>query len=115
MAKNILWSPENKSSKLQDFKEKNKHNIFDDSYNSLHNWSVKNKKEFWSSIWDYTEIKGVKKNPILENENDFINSIFLLEWLSFSQSLYISLFHHQLSMHLIQMKHGLAHKEFLHS
>ena len=76
MTKNILWSPSNKNNKLHDFKEKQKFSILDDSYNSLHNWSIENKEEFWESIWDFTKIKGVKKKPILENESDFINSIF---------------------------------------
>ena len=75
MTKNILWSPNDKNNQLQDFKKKMFNNL-NNSYNSLHNWSIKNKEEFWSSIWDYTEIKGIKKKPILEKENEFIDSIF---------------------------------------
>ena len=37
---------------------------------------LKNKKEFWSTIWDFTNIIGEKKHPIIEKEKDFIKSAF---------------------------------------
>jgi len=90
MTKNLLWSPADNNNKLQDFKKKKQFTALDDSYKSLHNWSIKNKEQFWSQIWDYTEIKGVKKKPILENENDFINSIFFKNsTLNFTENLLI--------------------------
>ena len=90
MTKNLLWSPADYNNKLQDFKKKKQFTSLDDSYRSLHNWSIKNKEQFWSQIWDYTEIKGVKKKPILENENDFINSIFFKNsTLNFTENLLI--------------------------
>ena len=30
------------------------------TYSNLLKWSIKNSKDFWSSIWDYTEVKGNK-------------------------------------------------------
>ena len=48
-----------------------KNNLHDYSnYNSLHDWSIKNKELFWKSIWDFTKIKGNFKKPIIENELD---------------------------------------------
>ena len=76
MTNTYLWSPKNKVNKLQEFQNNNLSKITDNSYESLHRWSIENKEDFWSSIWDFTEIKGGKKNPIIENEHDFINSVF---------------------------------------
>ncbi|SVE05210.1 uncharacterized protein METZ01_LOCUS458064, partial [marine metagenome] len=30
------------------------------NYKKLFNWSIKNLDLFWSSIWDYTKVKGKK-------------------------------------------------------
>ena len=78
MTKNLLWSPKNNNNylkKFQKYLEKNKIFINSD-YKSLHKWSIKNKSKFWKEIWKFTKIKGALKNPVIENENDFINSIF---------------------------------------
>ena len=76
MKSSLLWSPKIKNTNLKKFQEKNTKHLKDESYKSLHDWSINNKNEFWSSIWDFTEIKGIKKKPIIENEKDFINSKF---------------------------------------
>ena len=52
-------------------------NIFNgNDYELLHKWSIDNKKKFWTEVWNFTSIIGKYKDPIVENENDFINSIF---------------------------------------
>ena len=71
-----LWSPKDKNNRLSIFHNNNLSKIIDNSYESLHKWSITNKKDFWSSIWDFTNIKGKKNYPILENEHDFIKSVF---------------------------------------
>ena len=71
-----LWSPKNKINRLKEFHKNNLSKNVDDTYESLHNWSINNKQEFWSSIWDFTNIKGKKNYPILEKEHDFIKSVF---------------------------------------
>ena len=76
MTNSFLWSTEDHDTNLSQFKKKILHKIKDNSYASLHNWSVKNKSEFWSAIWDFTSIKGKIKQPIIENEKSFINSVF---------------------------------------
>ena len=77
MTTNPLWSPNNKDNNLNKFRNKYIKHLKDKSYKALHDWSIFKKKEFWSSIWDFTKIDGIKKNPIIENEKDFINCTFL--------------------------------------
>ena len=78
MTNNILWSPRKKNSNLSNFityiNKKNNSKYGD--YNSLHEWSINNKEKFWLEVWKFTSIIGTLKQPIIENENDFINSIF---------------------------------------
>ena len=62
MTNSFLWSTEDHNTNLSQFKKKILHKIKDTSYASLHNWSVKNKSDFWSAIWDFTSIKGKIKN-----------------------------------------------------
>tara|TARA_B100000427_G_scaffold285827_1_gene259487 strand:+ start:697 stop:909 length:213 start_codon:yes stop_codon:yes gene_type:complete len=33
---------------------------FGRSYKKILNWSIKNSDKFWSSIWDFCQIKGIK-------------------------------------------------------
>ena len=78
MDDNYLWSPSDLNTIFKNYidylKINNLHNYLD--YNSLHDWSIKNKNLFWKSIWDFTKIKGSYIEPIVENENDFIYSKF---------------------------------------
>jgi len=76
MNSKLLWSPNRKNSNLKSFLNKNLKFLIDNTYESLHYWSIYKKDQFWSAIWDYTKIKGIKKEPIIENEKDFINSKF---------------------------------------
>ena len=76
MTNTPLWSPKNKINRLKEFHKNNFSKIVDNTYESLHDWSINNKQDFWSSIWDFTNIKGKKNYPILENEHDFMKSVF---------------------------------------
>ena len=76
MTNTPLWSPKNKINRLKEFHKNNFSKIVDNTYESLHNWSINNKQDFWSSIWDFTNIKGKKNYPILEKEHDFMKSVF---------------------------------------
>ena len=75
MTNSLLWSPKNNKNNLTNFTNQNSH-FFNKKYYSLHEWSIKDKEKFWSQVWDFTKIKGIKKEPIIENEEDFINSTF---------------------------------------
>ena len=61
----ILWSPSKdrvKSSQMYAFMQSinMKYNLNLDSFSELHNWSIENKSNFWSSIWNFFKIIGSK-------------------------------------------------------
>jgi acetoacetyl-CoA synthetase len=78
----ILWSPSNeriKSSQMFRFLQNInvKYDLNLDSFSELHNWSIENKSEFWSSIWDFFQIKGSKgTEPYIEPANKMPGSKF---------------------------------------
>ena len=78
----ILWSPSNervKSSQMFRFLQNinAKYDLNLDSFSELHNWSIENKSEFWSSIWDFFKIIGSKgKEPYIEPANKMPRSKF---------------------------------------
>ncbi len=89
MANKKLWSPKNKINNLYNFQNNflNKKHL---TYDSLHKWSIKNKDDFWSSVWDFAEIIGDKKKPYIKNENDFLKSVFFKNSkLNFTENLLI--------------------------
>ena len=49
----------------------------DHNYNKILNWSIKNSGKFWSSIWDYCKIKGIKSNIELIVSKIFYKNFFL--------------------------------------
>ena len=90
MTNNLLWSPDNFNNLLTSFTNylKNKNYLDSSDYNSLHNWSIQNKRNFWSEIWNFTSIIGEFKEPIIENESDFMKSVFFKNSkLNFTQNL----------------------------
>jgi acetoacetyl-CoA synthetase len=78
----ILWSPSDdrvKSSQmfrfLQNINAKYDLNLV--NFSELHNWSIENKSEFWSSIWDFFKIIGSKgTKPYIEPANKMPGSKF---------------------------------------
>jgi acetoacetyl-CoA synthetase len=78
----VIWSPSDKrikSSQTYKFiKEINdKFNLDLSSFLDLHSWSVNNKNDFWSSIWDFFEILGTKgTDPYIEPINQMPGSKF---------------------------------------
>tara|TARA_Y100001970_G_scaffold30377_1_gene37770 strand:- start:14527 stop:16485 length:1959 start_codon:yes stop_codon:yes gene_type:complete len=56
-------------------------------YSKILKWSIKNPKEFWNSIWDFTNVKGLK-NKNFEKSNIFFKNKFLKNSkLSFAENL----------------------------
>ena len=53
------------------------------NYKKLLKWSIKNPKLFWSSVWDYTSIKGDKKQKFQFTKNKF----FVKSILNFAENL----------------------------
>ena len=57
------------------------------NYKKLFNWSIKNLDLFWSSIWDYSNIKG-KKVEKFKHPKEFIKNKFLVNSkLNFTENL----------------------------
>ena len=90
-----LWEPSKaiiKNSNLFKYEKfvskKYKYN-FSGNYKKLLDWSVKNPKDFWNSIWNYFEIIGVKTNKF-KLAKDLINSKFFVDSkLNFAENLLV--------------------------
>jgi acetoacetyl-CoA synthetase len=78
----ILYNPtktEIKNSNAFDFIQKinNFYNLNIKNWQELYEFSIDNYQEFWSFFLEYSEvIYSGDKNPIIENENDFLKSKF---------------------------------------
>ena len=78
----VMWTPSDeriKSSQMFKFTKSinAKYNLDLTSFTDLHNWSLNNKSDFWSSIWDFFEIIGSKGNPpYVKPENQMPGSKF---------------------------------------
>ena len=78
----VMWAPSDeriKSSQMFKFIKYNndKYNLNLNSFTDLHSWSVNNKSDFWSSIWDFFKILGTKgTDPYIEPINQMPGSKF---------------------------------------
>jgi len=45
-------------------------------FNKIWKWSIDNTKEFWKSIWEFTEVKGTLGNILLKESNIFTKNEF---------------------------------------
>ena len=50
---------------------------FNKDYKKIHNWSVNNPGEFWSSLWDFSKIKGNKSDIKIRKSYKFFKNKFL--------------------------------------
>ena len=84
MKKNLssLWSPDEetkKKSKLELFcrhLEKKKFLKYRLNFKHIWEWSIKEPEIFWSEIWNFTKIKGLKGKKILKRNKIFYKNIF---------------------------------------
>ena len=82
----VLWSPSEeriKSSQMYKFMLyiNEKYNLKLGNFSELHNWSIENKSNFWSSVWDFFQVKGSKgMKPYIEPENKMPGSKFFPTW-----------------------------------
>ena len=89
----VLWKANKKrikNSNLCDYENfvKQKFNIdIKNEYSKLLKWSINKPKDFWSSIWDYTKIKGIKKNKIILNKKLFKSKFLVNSKLNFAENL----------------------------
>ena len=91
--KKKLWeapkSIKNKSNlyRYEKFLKKNYDYKFSKKFNKLLNWSIDNPSDFWSSIWDFTKVKGQKKLKFKYTKN-LIDTKFLIgSKLNFAENL----------------------------
>ena len=77
-----LWSVNEeltKHSQLKKFCENlEKKGVFKNTsrFKDLWEWSVKNPERFWSEVWDFTKIKGIKKGKIIKRNKVFYKNVF---------------------------------------
>ena len=77
-----LWSANEelkKNSQLEKFcKRLEKKGLFKNTskFKDIWEWSVKNPEYFWSEVWDFTKIKGIKKGKIIKKNKRFYKNIF---------------------------------------
>jgi len=57
------------------------------NYNKLFNWSINNLSLFWSSIWDYTNVKGEKVEKFKYSKEFIKNKFFVNSKLNFAENL----------------------------
>ena len=61
---------------------------FNNNYEKIHNWSIKYPQNFWTSVWDFSKIKGEKNIVKLKKSPKFYKNIFLAKSkLNFSENL----------------------------
>ena len=63
--------------KYEKFISKKFNKKFNEKYKNILKWSIKNPGSFWSSIWDFSEIKGLKNKLEIKKSKIFYKNIFL--------------------------------------
>ena len=56
-------------------------------YKKLTEWSIKNPKKFWSSIWDFAGVTGIKNEKFEKSNIFFKNKFFKKSKLNFAENL----------------------------
>ncbi len=62
---------------FEDYISKKYNKNFKRNYERLLNWSIKNSSKFWSSFWDFAEIKGIKSEKEIKKSKIFYKNLFL--------------------------------------
>ena len=60
---------------------------FKQNYSKILNWSIKNPNRFWSSIWDFSDIDGVKNEKLYKSKTFFQNKFLFNSKLNFAKNL----------------------------
>ena len=78
-----LWEASKKTKKNSElhafeiFVSKKLNKNFQNSYQKILNWSIKNYQDFWNIFWDFTQIKGLKGKKKIKKSKIFYKNIFL--------------------------------------
>ena len=88
-----LWEAsqrvKNKSNlfRYENFLAENYHYRITKKYSKILDWSIKNPQRFWSSIWDFVNVKGLKKNKFIKSKILFKNKFLKDSKLNFAENL----------------------------
>ena len=63
--------------KYEQFISKKFKKKFENNFEEILKWSIKNPGDFWSSIWDFSEIRGFKSKTKIKKSKVFYKNIFL--------------------------------------
>ena len=63
--------------KYEKFIEEKFNQKFSNNYKNILNWSIKNSSTFWSTIWDFCKVKGIKGKKKIKKSKIFYKNIFL--------------------------------------
>ena len=78
-----LWEPSRKIKlnsnllKFEKFISNRFKKKFNNNYEKIHSWTIKNSQKFWNCLWDYSKVKGIKKNIKSKKSTIFFKNIFL--------------------------------------
>ena len=61
--------------------------IPEQNFRKLFNWTIKNPKMFWSSIWEYSNLKGIKKDKFYLPKNIMKSKFLIQSKLNFAENL----------------------------
>ena len=51
---------------------------FNQKYSKILSWSIKNSDSFWTTIWDYCKVRGIKGKERIKKSNIFYRNTFYL-------------------------------------
>ena len=58
------------------------------NYKKLYNWTIKNPKFFWSSIWEFSNIKGIKNDKFYFPKEIFKSKFLIKSKLNYAENLF---------------------------
>ena len=59
--------------KFENFLKNNFNYKVSKNYKKVLRWSIKNQRKLWSSVWDFSKVKGTKKNKLILTKNPLKN------------------------------------------
>ena len=91
--KKILWKASREKKKNSNLKNyeifiKKYYNIkIKNNFSKIHNWSVKNSNLFWNSFWEFSKVKGIKKEGCKIYKDLFKSKFLINSKLNFAENL----------------------------
>ena len=89
----VLWRASTKQKKksnllkYENYLMNNYNYLPNGTYSNLLKWSIKNSKDFWSSIWDYTEVKGNKSLETILSKKLYKSKFLSKSKLNFAENI----------------------------